>query len=67
MKVFMIWYLAGELVLWAGPLPYDIETCRENAALNSAEIARKDTMGALTGLTIVCELRETKPKLRDKQ
>ena len=67
MKLFMIWYLTGEIVLLAGPLPYGLLKCQARADSQMAEIVAKDTTGAMTGLDIKCEFRETKPKLGDKQ
>ncbi len=67
MKLFAIWYLAGEIVLLAGPLPYGLFKCQAEADSQMAEIVAKDTMGAMTGLEIKCEYREYRPALGDKQ
>lgn len=67
MKLFMIWYLSGHVVLAAGPLPYDMTECMTRAKEDMTVIAEKDTHKEMEGLLIECQLRLKMPELGDKQ
>ena len=64
MKLYMIWYLAGEIVLSAGPLPYGLFECESRAAEMTGWVSESPNRD-LHHLDIKCEMHEKRPELRD--
>ena len=63
-SLFLVWYLSGQLVLTAGPLPYDMEECKDRAIEALAEVQALDELGEFEGLEIKCEYHATRPQLK---
>ena len=62
-SLFMVWYLGGSLALSAGPLPYDMDECKDRAIETLAEIHEKDKGEIFLKLEIKCEYHAIRPTL----
>ncbi|QNH72159.1 hypothetical protein P11VFA_004 [Rhizobium phage P11VFA] len=83
MKLFMILYTMGQIGGTAGPLPYDINECKQRAAALQANVTQIVATGRSTNgkneevgaedmekfktMRFSCEHRASKPELGEKE